>query len=136
MTTNGRESKRRLGPQREQLTWLRVRVPGRRLAETRGHEYIVLGRCKKKKNKRKGIGITLCIQIKMSTSYTGNGGVGWEGEHETYPNVKEGTAVLKKTFSPSSQGGNRFLRLCRNLHVERRQQLVKRRGANTADSGH
>ena len=63
----------------------------------------------------------------MSTSYTGNGGTGWEGGHKTYPNVKEGTAVLKRTFSPSSQGGNRFLRLCRNLHEERRQTTTARK---------
>lgn len=31
---------------RRDLTWLRVRVPSRRLAETWGHEHIVLGNCK------------------------------------------------------------------------------------------
>lgn len=89
------------------LTWLRVRVPSRRLAETWGHEYIVLGNCKGANGPH--------------GQHT-NQRVHYKHEHREiqmhclvnkWPYLNVG--VETRRFFPFLQGGSRFPRLYLNL---------------------
>lgn len=89
------------------LTWLRVRVPSRRLAETWGHEYIVLGNCKEASG--------FCIQhTNHCVHYKRE-----DGEEPTaclvdgWPYLNVG--VEMRRFFPFWLGDNRFLLLYLSL---------------------
>ena len=109
MTTNGGESKKRPCPQREQLTWLRVRVPGRRLAETRGHEYIGLGRCRKgkkvEKKEKRNWHYTLHTNQNEHVLYRKRGSGGREGEASDLPECEGGNCCVKEDVLSLFTGG-------------------------------
>lgn len=103
---------------RRDLTWLRVRVPSRRLAETWGHEYIVLGNCKGAKNVYCAQHTNQCVHYKHE-----NREEPMDCYVNKWPYLNVGVEMMR--FFPFWLEGNRFLLLYLNLKDVQRAWILQ-----------